>query len=153
VARMTAEEAIREGRLSRAELYKVLRRLSHLRELERISQVGDKSRVRTFHLLGVCKSPLLGHFSPLCPLFSRRVSDLKHRKQEAENCCLCHGTDWKVIPRPEGVGEMAVKCERHVVQIPLLAIPEKSWVPGITRQMLEWRSRQWLRETPLFGGR
>ena len=28
-----------------------------------------------------------------------------------EDCQMCRGTGWKVIPRPDGIGEMAVSCE------------------------------------------
>ena len=158
IAQMTADQAIKEGRLSRSELYRALRRLESLGELERLSQNGERKRVRVFHLRGIHLSQGFAVFSPVCPRKQTPIPDLKDRrrvetggKQEAENCCLCRGTNWKLVPRPDGTGQMAVKCDRHVMQLPLLSIPEKNWVPEITRQMLEWRSRQWLRGTPLFG--
>jgi hypothetical protein len=142
VARCTAEEAIREGRLSRAELYKTLWRLSHLREVERMLKRGDKSRVRTFHLVGYCKSPRFAGFCSVSARKQKIVSDLRDRRQDAEGCCLCRGSGWKLVPRMDGlVGNVAVKCRAHVKQLALMELP-RSWEQVITPEQLMWRSRQ-----------
>ena len=66
--------------------------------------------------------------------------------EDAEGCCLCRGTGWKLVPRwrvgMTGNGDVVVRCRAHVKQLALLEVPAVSWAPAITREVLDWRSWQ-----------
>lgn len=152
VVQCTVEQATREGRLSRSEYYKAIRRLENQREIKRLLQSFDNARLRAFHLPWICESPTFRVFSPLCPRKQRRVSDLKDYgdRSDAEDCLLCRGTGWKMVPRPDASGyNWAVRCLAHVKQLALLSEPVKGWAPVITGMELEWRSEQ-LKKRPIL---